>query len=213
MIVNIFFPFIITTAIDRFLALLRYLGGTKGPLRRYKNLFEPTAQDSAIDTICMNEGAVMNFRDYYSYILRQYPDLLSFNQLQEILGGTGKITTRSYLEKGYFKYFLIEGNFVIPKAGIIDYLLSTEGSEPQTAVLSTGRRKPGSGCLYQITDQLWEGKYSPRNAQGKRISKNVYARTREECEQKLLKLIYKMNREIIGERIRATLSSTTIFSN
>lgn len=212
MIFNISFHFIITTSFDRFWDLLRYLGGTKGPFRRYKILFEPTAQDSAIDVLCLNEGAVMNFRDYYSYILRQYPDLLSFGQLQEILGGTGKITTRSYLEKGYFKYFLIEGNFVIPKVGIIDYLLSTDGSEPPTEMLNTGKRRPGSGCLYQITDQLWEGKYSPRNAQGKRISKNVYARTREECEQKLLKLIYKMNREIIGERIRTTLSSTTIFA-
>ena len=46
-------------------------------------------------------------------------------------------------------------------------------------------RKPGTGCVYQINDHLWEGKYSPKGADGKQISQNVYARTREECEEEL----------------------------
>ena len=33
------------------------------------------------------------------------------------------------------------------------------------------RRKPGTGCLHQINDHLWEGKYSPRGPDGKRIHK------------------------------------------
>ena len=44
-------------------------------------------------------------------------------------------------------------------------------------------RKRGTGCVYQINDHLWEGKYSPVGADGKRISRNVYAKTREECEK------------------------------
>ncbi len=44
-------------------------------------------------------------------------------------------------------------------------------------------RKPGTGGTYQLNDHLWEGKYSPRDAHGKRISRNVYAHTREECEE------------------------------
>ena len=51
------------------------------------------------------------------------------------------------------------------------------------------RRKPGTGCLHQINDHLWEGKYSPRGPDGKRIHKNVYAPTKEECEEKLQALI------------------------
>ena len=47
------------------------------------------------------------------------------------------------------------------------------------------RRKPGTGCLHQINDHLWEGKYAPRGPDGKRIHKNVYAPTKEECEEKL----------------------------
>ena len=61
-------------------------------------------------------------------------------------------------------------------------------------------RKSGTGCLYQINDHLWEGKYSPRDAHGKRISRNVYAHTREECEEKLAVMIEEMKQEIAAEK-------------
>ena len=57
-------------------------------------------------------------------------------------------------------------------------------------------RKAGTGGIYQLNDHLWEGKYSPRDAHGKRISRNVYAKTREECEEKLAKMIERTKREI-----------------
>lgn len=62
------------------------------------------------------------------------------------------------------------------------------------------RRKPGIGGIYQINDHLWEGKFSPRDAHGKRISRNVYAQTREECEEKLAAMIEEVKREIAAER-------------
>ena len=46
-----------------------------------------------------------------------------------------------------------------------------------------------------INDHLYEGRYTPC-LNGKRISKNVYAKTREECEQKLSELIVQMKTEI-----------------
>ena len=61
-------------------------------------------------------------------------------------------------------------------------------------------RKAGTGCIYQLNDHLWEGKYSPRDAHGKRISRNVYAKTREECEEKLAVMIEEVNREIAAEK-------------
>ena len=64
----------------------------------------------------------------------------------------------------------------------------------------TTRRKPGTGGVYQLNDHLWEGKYSPRDAYGKRISRNVYAKTREECEEKLAALIEEMKKEIAAEK-------------
>lgn len=61
-------------------------------------------------------------------------------------------------------------------------------------------RKSGTGCLYQINDHLWEGKYSPRDAHGKRISRNVYAKTKEECEVKLAAMIEEMKKEIAAQK-------------
>ena len=46
-----------------------------------------------------------------------------------------------------------------------------------------------------INDHLYEERFTPRVG-GKRISKNVYAKTREECEEKLAELIKTMKAEI-----------------
>ena len=57
------------------------------------------------------------------------------------------------------------------------------------------KRKSGSGCITQINDHLFEGRYSPVWPDGKRHAKNVYAKTRKECEKKLNSLIQKMQAE------------------
>ena len=56
-------------------------------------------------------------------------------------------------------------------------------------------RKPGTGCISQIGDRLWEGRYSPK-VNGKRMPRNVYAKTEAECEAKLAELIREMKAEI-----------------
>ena len=58
------------------------------------------------------------------------------------------------------------------------------------------KRKRGTGCLTQINDHLWEGKYSPKWPDGKIHSRNVYADTVEKCETKLAELIRQMKAEI-----------------
>jgi hypothetical protein len=63
-------------------------------------------------------------------------------------------------------------------------------------------RKRGTGCIYQINDHLWEGKYSPKGADGKRISRNVYAKTKEECEEKLAVMIEEVRKEIAEQKQR-----------
>ena len=62
-------------------------------------------------------------------------------------------------------------------------------------------RKSGTGCVTMINDHLYEGRFTPR-VNGKRISKNVYAKTREECEEKLAVLIVEMKSEIKAEKER-----------
>ena len=70
-------------------------------------------------------------------------------------------------------------------------------------------RKSGTGGVYQLNDHLWEGKYSPRGADGKRIRRNVYAKTREECEEKLAKMIEEVKREIAEGREKMAEQSMT----
>ncbi len=44
-------------------------------------------------------------------------------------------------------------------------------------------RKSGTGCVTMINDHLYEGRYTPTNAYGKREAHNIYAKTRDECEE------------------------------
>ena len=55
------------------------------------------------------------------------------------------------------------------------------------------RRKPGTGCINELNDHLFEGRYSPTWPDGTKHSKCVYAHPREECEAKLKVLIQQMN--------------------
>ena len=61
------------------------------------------------------------------------------------------------------------------------------------------RRKPGTGCVSQINDHLWEGRYSPI-VNGRRMARNVYAKTEAECEEKLAELIREMKAEIAARK-------------
>ena len=57
------------------------------------------------------------------------------------------------------------------------------------------KRRSGTGCVSEINDHLFEGRYSPKWPDGKKHARNVYAHTREECEKKLKALITEMNEE------------------
>ena len=58
------------------------------------------------------------------------------------------------------------------------------------------KRRSGTGCVSEINDHLFEGRYSPKWPDGKKHARNVYAHTREECEEKLKTLIVEMKAEI-----------------
>ena len=53
-----------------------------------------------------------------------------------------------------------------------------------------------------INDHPYEGRFTSR-VDGKRISKNVYAKTREECEESLAKMIADKKAEIVAEKAKA----------
>ena len=79
-------------------------------------------------------------------------------------------------------------------------------TEPKFEPYKGKIRKPGTGCVTMINDHLYEGRFTPR-VNGKRISKNVYAKTREECEEKLAELIKAMKAEIKAEKERQKKTS------
>ena len=55
-------------------------------------------------------------------------------------------------------------------------------------------RKRGTGSIHQVSKNVWEGRYSPI-IDGKRVARNVYADSVEECEEKLSELIEDMKQE------------------
>ena len=78
-----------------------------------------------------------------------------------------------------------------------------EETEPPDGPLMTdfqpvkGRvRRPSTGCITEINDHLFEGRCSPTWPDGKLHARNVYAKTRAKCEEKLDALI----REVQAER-------------
>lgn len=56
------------------------------------------------------------------------------------------------------------------------------------------KRKPGTGYVKQLSANCWQGRYTP-TVDGKRISRNVYADSMEECERKLAEMIKEMKAE------------------
>ena len=72
------------------------------------------------------------------------------------------------------------------------------------------KRKSGTGCVTMINNHLYEGRYSPKNAYGKRESHNIYAKTREECEERLVAIISQVKSDIKAEkkRLKATDESS-----
>lgn len=69
------------------------------------------------------------------------------------------------------------------------------------------RRKAGTGCVSQINENLWEGRYSPVWPDGKKRTRNVYAHSEAECEMLLAKMIAEVKAEIAAEKERLKLEA------
>lgn len=75
-------------------------------------------------------------------------------------------------------------------------------AEPNCEPTPKKIRKSGTGCVYQINDNLWEGSFYPHLPNGKRKKFNVYAPTRDECETKLAEMIERVKAEIAEEKAK-----------
>lgn len=56
-------------------------------------------------------------------------------------------------------------------------------------------RRRGTGSVHPIGENTWEGRYTP-TVNGKRVARNIYAHSEQECEQKLSELIQEMKAEL-----------------
>lgn len=94
----------------------------------------------------------------------------------------------------------------------LDDQLPTEGGKPPVsppfAPYKGKVRKPGTGGIYELKDHLFEGRYSPTNAQGKREGHTVYAKTKEECEVLLEQMIAEVREQIKEEKRQMKLLTT-----
>ena len=56
--------------------------------------------------------------------LRVYPDVVTIEELRIMLGGIGDTYARKLLRQNLIEHFYIRGTYYIPKAKVIDYMLS-----------------------------------------------------------------------------------------
>lgn len=92
-----------------------------------------------------------------------------------------------------------------PHETLYDQLPAEDGKPPVSPPFAPYRgkvRKPGTGGIYELNDHLYEGRFSPTNAQGKREVHTVYAKTKEECEVLLEKIIVEVRERIKEEKQR-----------
>ena len=98
-----------------------------------------------------------------------------------------------------------------PHETLQDQLPAEDGKPPVRPPFAPYKgkiRKPGTGGIYELNDHLYEDRYSPTNAHGKREVHTVYAKTREECEELLEKMIAEVREQIKEEKRRMKEETT-----
>ena len=86
-----------------------------------------------------------------------------------------------------------------PHETLRDQLPAEDGKPPVSPPFAPYKgkvRKPGTGGIYELNDHLFEGRYSPTNAHGKREVHTVYAKTKEDCETLLEQMITEVRERI-----------------
>lgn len=62
-------------------------------------------------------------KDRLDQLYRYYPDVVSLQQMCEMLGGIADSTARKLLRGDHVEHFVIAGTYYIPKKCVIDYVL------------------------------------------------------------------------------------------
>ena len=71
----------------------------------------------------MNEKQILSQRAAYKLMLTDYPDVMTLQQVSEVLGVCKKSCTK-LMGEGKLKYLKIGRSYRIPKSYLLSYLLS-----------------------------------------------------------------------------------------
>ena len=68
----------------------------------------------------------MKSRAHYEKLFSSFPDVVTLPEFQSMLGGIGDSTARKIMRANKVKHFYIRSTYMIPKACVIDYVLSED---------------------------------------------------------------------------------------
>lgn len=169
---------------------------------------DPAAVRKKLSTILERAGCKhVRFHDLrHTFATNALEHGMDIKTLSAIIGHVSSATTLNV-------YAHVTDGMRQSAAAKIDRAIAKAEPEPDAAVkekparttfqaVKGKYRKPGTGCVSQIGDHLWEGRYSPK-VNGKRMTRNVYAQTEAECEKKLAEMIVEMKEEIAALRTQA----------
>ncbi len=169
---------------------------------------DPAAVRKKLSTILERAGCKhVRFHDLrHTFATNALEHGMDVKTLSAIIGHVSSATTLNV-------YAHVTDGMRKSAAAKIDRAIAKAGPRPDTAVqekpartsfqaVKGKYRKPGTGCVSRIGDQLWEGRYSPK-VNGKRMTRNIYAHSEEECEEKLAELIKEVKEEIATLRVQA----------
>lgn len=66
---------------------------------------------------------------HYEQLFKDYPDIVTLDEFRTMLGGIGDRTGRKLISENHEKYFYIHDTYMIPKAWVIEYVLSDHYAE------------------------------------------------------------------------------------
>lgn len=96
-------------------------------MTRFSSLWRDVWRD--VGVLHSERGSKMRSRKFYETYWKHYDDMVNFENFREMLGGIGDVQARKLLQKKIVKSFKIRGEYRIPKACVIDYVLSPHYAE------------------------------------------------------------------------------------
>ena len=63
-------------------------------------------------------------KNYYTVLFEKYPEVVTLDDFKKMLGGIADSTARKLMQENKVKHYYIRCTYYIPKAWVIEYVLS-----------------------------------------------------------------------------------------